>query len=150
MAMVADPQGASFYVMAPAGAAPPPVPHGQPGHGAWHELHAADGAAARAFYAEIFGWPSAGEMEMGPMGTYLMFSTGGAPAGGMMTSAALGRPAWLYYFAVADIDAAKARVEAAGGTIHNGPMEVPGGGWILGGVDPQGAGFALVGPRVGS
>ena len=149
MAMLFDPQGASFYVMTPkmGEAAPPPVAPMQRGHGSWHELHTKDARAALAFYSAEFGWGSAGEMDMGPMGTYLMFNTGGDPAGGMMTSAALGRPAWLFYFAVEDIDAAKARVEAAGGTVTNGPMEVPGGDWIVQGLDPRGAAFAVVGSR---
>jgi uncharacterized protein len=34
---------------------------------------------------------------------------------------------WLYYFNVADIEAATGRVEAGGGKIFYGPMEVPGG-----------------------
>jgi predicted enzyme related to lactoylglutathione lyase len=49
------------------------------------------------------------------------------------------------------IDAAKARVEKAGGQITNGPMEVPGGipgcSWIIHGRDPQDVEFALVAPR---
>jgi predicted enzyme related to lactoylglutathione lyase len=28
-----------------------------------------------------------------------------------------------------------------------GPHEVPGGGWIVQGIDPQGAMFAVVGPK---
>ena len=73
---------------------------------------------------------------------------GGDPIGGMFN-----RPAevpvtfWLYYFNVDDIDAAVRRVEAGGGKVLNGPMEVPGGAWIIQGQDPQGAMFALVGPR---
>jgi predicted enzyme related to lactoylglutathione lyase len=31
--------------------------------------------------------------------------------------------------------------------VHNGPMEVPGGDWIIQASDPQGAMFALVGKR---
>jgi predicted enzyme related to lactoylglutathione lyase len=31
--------------------------------------------------------------------------------------------------------------------VLNGPMEVPGGAWIIQGADPQGAMFALVGMR---
>ena len=34
-----------------------------------------------------------------------------------------------------------------GGQVLNGPMEVPGGGWIVQCMDPQGAMFALVGRR---
>ena len=34
-------------------------------------------------------------------------------------------------------------VKANGGKIPNGPMEVPGGDWIVNAMDPQGASFAL-------
>jgi hypothetical protein len=54
-------------------------------------------------------------------------------------------PAWLYYVNVGDIEAAVARVAAAGGQTVNGPMQVPGGSWIAQCRDPQGAMFALVG-----
>ena len=39
--------------------------------------------------------------------------------------------------------------EDAGGKIMMGPMEVPGGDWIIQGTDPQGAFFALVGAKQG-
>jgi hypothetical protein len=54
---------------------------------------------------------------------------------------------WLHYFNVAAVDAAADRVRAAGGQALNGPMQVPGGSWILPCMDPQGAMFALVGPQ---
>lgn len=53
------------------------------------------------------------------------------------------QPFWLYYFNVDDIDAAAARVTAAGGQVLMGPHEVPGGSWILQALDPQGGMFAL-------
>lgn len=56
-------------------------------------------------------------------------------------------PAWLFYFNVAAIDAAAERVRSGGGQIINGPMEVPGGSWIVQCLDPQGAMFALVAPQ---
>ena len=56
-------------------------------------------------------------------------------------------PMWLFYFVVGGIDAAIERVKKAGGKVINGPMEVPGGAWIIQGIDPQGAMFALVGDR---
>ena len=149
IAMVADPQGAQLYVMAPQGEAPPAVAPGTPGHGAWHELHTSDPSAALGFYGAVLGWGPMGEMDMGPMGTYRMFGAGESMIGGMMQSAALGRPMWLFYIAVEDIDAAMARVSGAGGAILHGPQEVPGGGWILQGRDPMGVAFALVGPRQG-
>jgi predicted enzyme related to lactoylglutathione lyase len=51
---------------------------------------------------------------------------------------------WNYYINVDAIDAAKQRVEKAGGKVVMGPMEVPGGQWILQARDPQGGFFALV------
>jgi predicted enzyme related to lactoylglutathione lyase len=55
-------------------------------------------------------------------------------------------PFWVYYFNVPEIGAAEARVKAGGGQIINGPMQVPGGSWIVQCLDPQGAMFALVAP----
>jgi predicted enzyme related to lactoylglutathione lyase len=55
-------------------------------------------------------------------------------------------PFWLYYVYVGDIDAATVRVTEAGGQVINGPMEVPGGTWIVQCKDPQGATFAMVRP----
>ena len=46
---------------------------------------------------------------------------------------------WLYYFNVADIDAAAKRVADGGGKIMHGPQQVPGGGWIVQAADPHGA-----------
>ena len=54
---------------------------------------------------------------------------------------------WLFYFGVPSIAAATAAVEANGGQVIMGPNEVPGGVWIIVGIDPQGAGFGLVGPK---
>ena len=56
-------------------------------------------------------------------------------------------PFWLYYFNVGDIDATAQRVEAGGGRILEGPIESPGGSWIIRCADPQGAAFALEGMR---
>jgi predicted enzyme related to lactoylglutathione lyase len=85
---------------------------------------------------------------MGPMGIYQIFSTSDRQGGGMMTKTAqTPAPFWLYYFTVNAIDAAAGRVKAAGGQIVNGPMQVPGGQWIVQGLDPQGAMFAMVSPK---
>jgi len=55
--------------------------------------------------------------------------------------------AWIFYFQVGDIDAAKDRIERSGGKALHAPMEVPGGAWIIQGVDPQGAMFAVTGRK---
>jgi uncharacterized protein len=82
---------------------------------------------------------------MGPMGIYQLFAHGGETIGGMMTKPAqMPVPAWNYYFNVDAASAAAQRAKDKGGEIINGPMEVPGGSWIVQGRDPQGAMFALL------
>jgi predicted enzyme related to lactoylglutathione lyase len=148
MVMVGDPQGAAFYIMAPIGDVPSPsFAPGRPGHGGWHELHATDARAALAYYGDQFGWAQSEALDMGPMGTYRLFNNGGEAIGGMFDSAAFGRPLWLYYFCVDDIGTATERLTAAGGVVVNGPNQVPGGAWVVQARDPQGAMFALTGPK---
>jgi predicted enzyme related to lactoylglutathione lyase len=144
-AVVSDPQGAMFMLFAPSGGDNAPTPPMTPGHVGWHELYAADGPSAFDFYAAQFGWTVDHDMDMGPMGVYRLFATGGLATGGMMTKPPeVPVPMWLFYFVVPALDAASARVTEGGGQIINGPMEVPGGAWIVQCVDPQGAMFALV------
>jgi predicted enzyme related to lactoylglutathione lyase len=148
-AVVADPDGAAFILFkGTSGEAPTPAAQGTPGHIGWHELHATDREGAFAFYSSLFGWTKTESMDMGPMGVYQMFATGGATVGGMMTKVPeMPVPCWLYYFNVDAIDAGVTRVTTAGGKVLNGPTEVPGGVWIAQCLDPQGAMFAIVGPK---
>lgn len=148
-ATVADPQGATFILYKSATDRPEPqAAPGTAGHIGWHELHAGDWESAFAFYSDLFGWTKAEAVDMGPMGIYQLFATGGEASGGMMTkTAAVPAPHWLYYFNVEDIEAAAARVKDAGGQVLNGPHQVPGGSWIVQCLDPQNAMFALVGPH---
>jgi predicted enzyme related to lactoylglutathione lyase len=147
-AVVADPQGAMFMLFKPAGASFPPAPAGTPGHVGWRELYAADGPRAFDFYADQFGWTKADALDMGPMGIYQLFAAGDDAIGGMMTKpAAIPIPVWLFYFNVPAIEAAAARVAEHGGRVLHGPLEVPGGSWIVQAQDPQGVTFALVAPR---
>ena len=55
--------------------------------------------------------------------------------------------AWTFYIGVGDIDRAADAARAGGGTILQGPIEIPGGEYSLTALDPQGAVFGLVGPR---
>jgi predicted enzyme related to lactoylglutathione lyase len=144
--VVADPQGAAFMLMTPQGGeAGPELTGFTPGRIGWRELYTNDWASAFDFYASQFGWEKDDALDMGPMGTYQLFSINGEQAGGMMN-----RPqempvtAWLYYFNVDGIDAAAKRVTDNKGQLLIGPMEVPGGSWIVQCMDPQGAMFALV------
>jgi uncharacterized protein len=145
-AVLADPQGAAFALFKPSGQGEPPAQM-MPGHVGWHELHAADRERAFDFYSGLLGWEKSDAMDMGPMGIYQLFNTGGLAIGGIFTKPAQEpMPYWLYYFTVPDIDQAAARVKAKGGTVVNGPREVPGGAFTIQGLDPQGASFALVAP----
>jgi uncharacterized protein len=148
-AVVADPQAAVFGLFKWLTPSPDQsTAPGTPGHVGWHELMAADWEKAFAFYAELFGWQKAEAVDLGAMGTYQLFSVGGQAIGGMFTKPPMVPvPFWLYYFNIGDIDAGAERVKAGGGQILNGPMEVPGGSWIVQCGDPQGAMFALVGSR---
>jgi len=154
IAMLADPQGAPFYVMKPI------PPEGsekqesdvfsvdQPQHIRWNELATTDPDGAIAFYGQQFGWSQEGDMDMGEMGKYRFIQNRGTNIGAVMPKPPqLPVSLWTYYIGVDDIDRAAEAVKAGGGQIFNGPMEIPGGEFALNALDPQGASFGLVGPR---
>ena len=144
--MLKDPQGAAFYIIQPGSSEERPEGAPEIGEGSWHELMTTDADAAMKFYSEVFGWQPSESMDMGEMGKYQMFNRPHGMIGGMMNKGpqmADVPPNWSIYFLVPDINAAVERVKANGGKILNGPMEVPGGDWIVNAMDPQGAAFSL-------
>jgi predicted enzyme related to lactoylglutathione lyase len=149
-AVMSDPQGAAIIVFTPDPAMPSPKRPESPAPGTigWHELYTTDVEAGYSFYNNLFGWTKLTDMDMGPMGIYRLFDQGDHKEmgdGGMMTKAPhIPVSCWNFYFNVDSIKAAVERVEAGGGKVLNGPMQVPGGGWIINGQDPQGAMFSLV------
>jgi len=153
-ALVADCCGAPFYVMTPVGADGQSTAFSRDlvGRCSWNELMAGDLDTALGFYTGLFGWTLPPAMDMGEFGPYQFLANGGEAMEDAFGAAMKKMPqvpisAWNHYFRVADIDAAKATAEAHGGTVVNGPMEVPGGDWIVQAVDPQGAFFCIVGQR---
>jgi uncharacterized protein len=150
-AVVADPGGAIFEVLAPFPQEKPmtPLDPATPGKVGWHELYSGAGQAkAFEFYSSLFGWETETEMDMGPMGKYRIFKKDGVQLGGMMDKPEnVPVSAWTFYINVDAIDAAVERVKSSGGEVLMGPTEVPGGSWVIQGKDPQGAHFALVAPR---
>jgi len=147
-AVVADPQGAAFVLFKGATTDMPPLPaQYTPGSITWHELHSSDSEAAFTFYSGLFGWTKDQGMDMGEMGVYQLVAIDGNAIGAMFKDAGAPHPHWLYYIGTEDIDAAMARAKEAGGAVHMGPHEVPGGAWIFVGSDPQGGAFAMVGQR---
>ena len=145
MRTMKDPQGAAFSIYEPA--QPPQEPEGEPqlGNVSWHELYTTNADAALKFYTTLFGWQPTEAMDLGEMGKYQMFART-FPLGGMMNkppTMALVPPHWWFYFRVTDVHAGAERIKANGGQVLNGPMEVPGGDWIVNAMDPQGAAFSL-------
>lgn len=145
-AVVADPQGAGFLVAKPVPRAPKERPaRNAPGSVGWHELYAYDWEKVWPFYEKLFGWTKVHTVDMGAMGIYQLFSTtGGEPAGGMMTKPPQVPVAyWNFYFVVPSVTGAAQKITEGGGQVLMAPTQVPGGGWILQARDPQGAVFAL-------
>ena len=146
MQMMSDPQGAAFYIMQPMSREERPETAPEIGEASWHELMTTDAPAAMKFYSDVFGWQPGETMDMGPNGQYYIFNRPHGMIGGMMNkppAMASVPPHWMIYFRVPDINAATERIKANGGTILNGPMEVPDGDWIVNARDPQGAAFSL-------
>ena len=148
-AVAADPHGAIFSLFTTEDEGPEQPEMMTPGHIGWHELMAGDLDSAWEFYSRTFGWTKGMAVDMSDagMGTYQTFAVGGGNAfGGMMTNppGSPVPPSWGYYFVVEGLDAAGKRVVDGGGEVMMGPMEVPGGAWILNCADPQGAHFSLV------
>jgi predicted enzyme related to lactoylglutathione lyase len=149
-AVMSDPQGAAIVVFTPNPAMPSPVRPEPPAPGTigWHELYTTDLEGGFSFYSKLFGWTKVTDMDMGAMGVYRIFDEGDHKQmadGGMMNKAPqMPVSAWAFYFHVDAMKAAIKRVEAGGGKVINGPMQVPGGAWIINGQDPLGAMFSLV------
>ncbi|MFQ8430805.1 VOC family protein [Amaricoccus sp. W119] len=121
--------------------------HGQP---CWYELMTTKGGLekAEAFYAEVLGW-SYRDASMEGFAYHL------ASAGDDMVAAAMEPPPdvgdmppfWMIYFAVENADKAAADVEAAGGSVHRPPEDIPGTGRFAIFADPLGAAFGILEPE---
>ena len=143
-ALLTDPHGATIGIYEPDRPSHAPTGAGPLGEFSWHELATSDYKSAFAFYHALFGWEKTSEFDMGPMGIYFMFGQRGRAYGGIYNrSGNGGAPRWLSYISVADVNPAAAAVTQHGGTVANGPMEVPNGDWIAMARDPQGGAFAV-------
>jgi len=148
IAVVADPQTATLALVGGLTyATAAPIEPGACGRVGWHELLASEGKAAFGFYSAVFGWEKP-PAEQALLESYQLFAAGGRMLGGMFTKfAAAPVPFWLYYFDVADLDSAIDQVKAGGGRVAQGPIELWDGHWAARCIDPQGAMFAVQGPR---
>ena len=99
-----------------------------------------DREGAFRFYNQLYGWEKVRDHDMDGMGSYRVYGKGGQQYGGMMTKPPQVPVAhWGFYLNVDAIDAGSDRITKNGGKIVNGPIEVPGGQWVVQAVDPQGA-----------
>jgi predicted enzyme related to lactoylglutathione lyase len=144
-AVLSDPQGAAFAVFTPSSMPEEGVlPSGGVGDFTWHELATTDPDAALSFYTELFGWSKGAAHDMGEL-VYHIVTLDGKDIGGVYKARDNSTPPnWLSYARVADASKAANAVKSAGGRVVNGPMEVPGGSWIVQVLDPQGGAIALV------
>ncbi len=148
--VIADPHGAWLSAIEFDKSNAPMPSHDTTKHGEfiWNELHAGDAKSAFSFYSELFDWKLLSEMDMGSMGKYMIYGQGDQQYGGMMTKTPdMPAPTWIYYINVDDLDVALARAKAKGANVLYGPTEVPGGTRMVQLTDPQGALFALHGPK---
>lgn len=88
------------------------------------ELGAPDLSATKHFYAEVFGWAFT---DYGPGYAGIQAPDGEGEVGGLDagTTPTAGGPLVLLY--AEDLDSTVAALQAAGGTITNGPYAFPGG-----------------------
>jgi uncharacterized protein len=107
----------------------------------WSELVTPDLAAAKAFYAALFGW---GTQDIpGPL-PRTSFSLGDLLVGGGHAPAPQEPPAprWTVSFRVADADQSAARAQELGGSVLLPPMDIPVGRLAIV-ADPAGASFGV-------
>ncbi|WP_375289720.1 VOC family protein [Qipengyuania sp.] len=154
MAMVADGQGAAFYVMTPSPPADQPDARSdvfdieKAQHFRWNELWTTDQKAAVALYCELFGWTQDGAMPMGEMGDYFFIHNNGVGIGAVGKAQPGGEGSrWQYFAGVDNIDRAAEAVTATGGKLLGEPQQIPGGEYSVYAHDPAGATIGLVGPR---
>ncbi|WP_049761364.1 VOC family protein [Rubrobacter xylanophilus] len=138
-AVVQDPTGAMLAAWEPrqrAGAGRV----NDPGCLTWNELQTREPEKAATFYEGLFGWQTEPIREDGRTVYVTIKTSGGRPNGGILPldEAHGDAPSfWLPYFTVASCDGAAARVEALGGGVTAGPMEL-GAGRVAVARDPQG------------
>lgn len=144
MAVLQDPEGATFAVMQLAGH-PGLGKKDAPGALCWTELSSRDPEGAAAFYEALFGWTA--RPQETPGGPYTIFSLDGTDVGGMIhMNEEWGEmpAAWMPYFGVADLDAALRTVTEHGGTVATEVIEAQGIGRLAVVQDPQGAHCSVI------
>jgi hypothetical protein len=115
----------------------------------WYELMTTDTKAAAAFYGAVIGWNGQESNQAGI--DYTVMSAGDKMVAGIMTlppevGEKGGRPGWVGYIGVDDVDTATESVKQSGGAVHRAPADIPNNGRFSVVADPQGAVFMLFKP----
>jgi len=116
----------------------------------WYELMTSNASAAETFYSKVVGW-SASDAGM-PNMAYTLLSVEDVPVAGLLQfppniPQGQGRPAWLGYVRVDDVDATAAAAEKLGAKILQPPADIPDVGRFAVLTDPQGVCFAVFKPN---
>ncbi|MFL6247013.1 MAG: VOC family protein [Thermoanaerobaculia bacterium] len=121
----------------------PAVASHQPGSFCWVELSTNDGAAARAFYSQLFGWTMR-DVPISDGEVYTIFQNRGRDAAAMYAGSNTGAPPnWMSYIAVDNVDEAVIRAKELGGNVLAEPMDVFDSGRMAVLADNQGAVFSV-------
>ena len=117
----------------------------------WYELLTTDIAGAKRFYDAVVGWSIQDKSDF-PNDYRMIGRSDGKFAGGAMQLTEEmkqhgGRPTWLGYILVPDVDASVASIQLQGGQIHMPAFDIPGVGRVAMVTDPQGAPFYIMKPR---
>jgi uncharacterized protein len=113
----------------------------------WYDLVTTDTGAAQAFYTKVMGWSALDPSVTGSR--YTLFTAGKVVVSGLMelpenARAAGGRPSWLGYVGVNDVDATAERIMRLGGVVHVPPTDIPNVSRFATFADPQTARLALL------
>lgn len=125
----------------------PEIKQHTPGAFCWAEVGTVDAKKTKAFYTELFGWKYE-DKPAGKFGVYSMCRLGGKDLAGLYELAPellkMGvTPHWMSYVAVADADAAAAKIKKHGGQVQQGPFDVMDVGRMAICKDPTGATFSI-------
>jgi uncharacterized protein len=94
-----------------------------------------DKERARAFYGEVFGWSFQEVPEM----DYTLFTTPGKTVGGgLFTPGEQSPDKVVNYLLVTSIEESAKKVESFGGKTVSPKIEIPGHGWFMHVLDPEG------------
>lgn len=150
VATILDPNDALICLWQPRDQAGNPFA-GTPGSLAWIELETPELDAAQSFYGKVFDWVpnsvDSPESQEVVETDHRVFTTSVGPVAGAIKPTVDEIPAsWCPAFSVDDVIAATRKATDLGGIVMTDPYDVPVGRQSVI-IDPEGAVFALVGPR---